>query len=160
MKNVLLLISITLLISKANAQEKQSITAVKLVEIADKADFSILVKLVSVLNYMVLDSSWDEKGVLFYFAKESKTNGNVLACSADTKNKITEFTFNTFISETNIDLKAQLKKLGFNSGGIIKKNSAGILESEDFEKDSLLIATATVENKQGKNFFEFTFIKW
>jgi len=159
MKKVLLVISIALLFSKVNAQEQHSITASKLVEIAEKADFSILVQLVSSLNYMMLDSSRDEKGVLFYFAKEPKSNGNVLACSADLQNKITEFTFNTFISESNNDLKSQLRTLGFKSSGIKKSNTEGLIETEDFEKGSLLVATATVENKHGKNFFEFTFIK-
>ncbi len=159
MKNVLLLISFALIFLKANSQEQQSITATKLVEIAEKADFSILVQLVSSLNYIVLDSSRDEKGMLFYFGKEPKTNGNVLACSSDEQNKITEFTFNTFISEINNDLKSQLKTLGFKSSGIKKNNTEGLIETEDFEKGSLLVATATVENKHGKNFFEFTFIK-
>src|SRR6187402_2890391 len=100
MKNVFLIISLVLLFCQGNAQEKQSITAAKLVEIAEKADLNMLVQFVSSLNYMVLDSSRDEKGVLFYFAKEPNFSGNVLACSADPKNKITELTFNTFLPET------------------------------------------------------------
>lgn len=160
MKNILLKLTIFLFAVKANAQGQQSISAAKLVQIAERSDFIALVKLVSSLNYMVLDSSRDEKGVLFYFAREPKLNGNVLACSADVKNKITELTFNTFVSETSTDFKIQIKKLGFKSSGKGASKSPGVIESEDFKKGSLYVATATVENKQGKNFFEFTFFKW
>lgn len=159
MKKIFFFVAILFFFSKAKAQQVSSISAERLVEIAEQSDFTSLVKLVATLNYLVLDSSRDEKGVLFYFAKEPKQNGNVLACSANAKNSITELTFNTFTMETSVDLKTQLKKLGFKSSGIAKGKISGIIASEDFEKGKLYVATAIVENKQGKNFYEFTFMK-
>ena len=159
MKNISLLIFFLVCFIKINAQEKKEINAGKLIDIVEKGDFTNLVKLVSSLHYIVLDSSKEKDGSLFYYAKEPKIKGSVLACSADSKKKITELTYNTFSKEEWKELKSQLNKIGFKSSGI-HRGKSDVVESEDFEKGEILVATAIRKDKGGDVFYEFTFIKF
>lgn len=160
MKNLFFFLLFSLQFFNANAQDQKKLDAVKLIDIIEKADFAMLVKLVSSLNYIVLDSSKAEDGSLFYFAKEPKIEGNILACSTDKKIKITELTFNTFSKVGWLEMKSQLSKIGFKSSGIHKENRNGIIESEDFENGKIIVITAIRKNKDQNNFYEFTFIKF
>jgi hypothetical protein len=161
MRTILLSFFFTMSFCLANAQEQKEINASKLVEIIEKADFTILKKLTSSLNYYVLDSTTNNDGSFFYFTREPKLHGNTLACSADEKAKIKELTFITFVKEDYNTLKTQLKKLGFVSSGTHKRNGGKIIESEDFEKGKIVAATSMVKStKDGSSEYEFTFFKW
>jgi hypothetical protein len=143
------------------SQESKEITALKMVEITEKADFASLVNLVSSLNYIVLDSSKDKDGSLFYFAKEPKIHGNTVGCSVDAKTRLMQLTLLTYVEENYHELKKQLKSLGFKSSGIHRENpQKDITESEDFEKGKLITATAIRKNKDAPLMYEFTFFKW
>ena len=147
-------------VTNSQSQGNTKIDAVALVDITEKADFACLNKLVSSLNYLVLDSSKSSDGSVFYFTKEPKIHGNTLACSTDSKIKIKELTFMTFIQENYQDFKAQLKQIGFKSSGIHKGNTTKMIESEDFEKGKVVVATAIRKYEDGSVVYEFTFLKW
>ncbi len=131
-----------------------------LVSIIEKGDFEKLQLLVSTLGYKVLDSSKEKNGSLFYFAKEYKFHGNTLACSTNPQLKITELTFMTFDEVVYKEYKIKFKKLGFKSSGIHNGGLPGIIESEDFEKDKILVATATRKKDNEDPLYEFTLLQW
>ena len=159
-KRVLLIIIFFVTAVDSNSQGNNLINAGKLVEITEKGDFASLSKLVSSLNYLVLDSSMSNDGTLFYFTKEPELQGNTLSCNTDDKMKIKLLTFITFREMSYNDLKSQFKKLGFKSQGVHKGNSAEIIESEDFEKGKIIAATAIRKNDDESFVYEFTLLKW
>jgi hypothetical protein len=160
MKKLLILFfcSITL---NSFSQKGKEITAGKLVEIIEKADFISLVKLISSLNYSVLDSSKSKDGSLFYFAKEPKLYGNTLGCSTDAKIRVIQLTLMTYVEGNYSELKKELKSLGFKSSGVHKENpQKDIIESEDFEKGKIVALAAIRKSQEGPLMYEFTFVKW
>ena len=142
------------------AQNQQQVSATSLVEIVDNNNFKQLSGLVSSLGYHVLDSSKDVSGGLFYYAREIKIGGNVLACSVSAKNKIEQLSFHTSMKETSQRLKSDLKKAGFISSGASKQPLDKTTETEDFEKGKILVSTACKINDDGETAYEFTFMKW
>src|SRR5258705_8178953 len=81
MRIFLILIISICIVTKANAQNKKSISISELLKISEKSDFKGLVSLVHQLSYVVLDSSKEEQGSLVYIAREFKTKGNILSCN-------------------------------------------------------------------------------
>ena len=90
MKSSWLFFLLSIAFLQANAQEEKQVDVNKLVEIIDKSDFNSLVKLVSSLHYVVADSSRKKDGSFFFYSKEPKFHGNILACGIDTKSVMIE----------------------------------------------------------------------
>jgi hypothetical protein len=134
-------------------------TPKELINIFESGKFNQLTKLVARLNYVIVDSSVDEKGKLFYKASESKNKKNILTCETDTNSKIRILGFSTFDKNQVDVLRNYLKKINYESSGILKKPSGQIAESEDFTKESFLITYTESRHEFGLK-YEFTFFNF
>jgi len=143
----------------SSAQKKKLPEATTLVAIIKIGDIKQLHNLVLSLQYIMLDSSMNDKQELFYFTKEPTLYGNTLACSTDKKLKITMLTFMTYNEETSNRLKSDFIKLNFKSSGKHKGGLTAITESEDFEKNHVLVATATRVKQDELPLYEFTILQ-
>lgn len=160
MKRVLSLILAFTSLEQSIAQSN-SVNINKLVSLTEKSNFKEFTRFTSQLSYKVLDSTKDKSGSIFYFTKEPVFHGNILACSTDTtRQKISQLTFTTFNKEYYVDFKEQLRKSGFTSSRLNKSAELPIIESQDFEKGKILVATATRKDDNEVTTYEFTFIKW
>jgi hypothetical protein len=160
MKKLLLLISFFVVFAKSKAQNQKKIEVAKLVKVAETSDFPGLVKLVEYLSYWVVDSSKQADGSLIYITSEKKINGNILGCTVNSRYKINHVNFSTYDVNIYVDIKKQIKDLGFKSSGISKGNFSEIVEAEDFEKGKMLIGIAARKDKEDKIEYEFTFMMW
>jgi hypothetical protein len=159
MKKLIVLLLLFSCAEKTSAQATKKITITKLTELSEKSVFTDFVKFTSQLGYIVLDSSKEDNGSIFYFTKEPALHGSTLACSTDPGGKkIYLLTFTTFDKQHHLDLKEQLKKSGFASSGLNKSNRPPIIESQDFEKGKIMVATAIRKDDDGTITYEFTFI--
>jgi hypothetical protein len=155
------LFTLLILISEVRAQDEPKIDATTLVKIIETAGFSGLKKLVGDLNYIVVDSTKNNDGSYFYVAKESKLKGNLIGCYTDKNAKVKELTFTTYDRGIYNDMKTQAKRIGFRSNGHRKgnKNSPELIETEDFEKGKIFIATSIKKFDGGRTQHEFIFFK-
>ena len=161
MNKLVSLFALIILVSEIKAQDKSKIDAATLVKIIETADFSGLRKLVKTLDYIVLDSTKNNDGSCFYIAKEPKLRGNTVGCFTDKNAKIQQLTFSTYDKGIYDDKKIQIKKLGFKSRGFKKgdKGSPELIETEDFEKGKIFIATGIKKFDDGRIEHEFTFFE-
>lgn len=156
------LILFFLIVGGLNESEAQTteVSINKLLQLTQKSnfkDFSIFTKQ---LSYKVIDSSRDKSGPIFYFTMEPVVRGNILGCATDTSGKkISELTFTTVNKQYYIDFKEQLRKSGFTASKLNKSNQLPIIESQDFEKDKILVSTA-MKKDDDLTSYEFTFIKF
>jgi hypothetical protein len=97
---------------------------------------------------------------LIYITSEKKINGNILGCTVNSRYKINHVNFSTYDVNIYVDIKKQIKDLGFKSSGISKGNFSEIVEAEDFEKGKMLIGIAARKDKEDKIEYEFTFMMW
>jgi hypothetical protein len=160
MKKLILIFLLFSSIEEIKAQANGKINIDKLTTLFEKSLFRDFVRFTTQIEYAVLDSSKESNGSIFYFTKEPIFHGSSLACSTDPSgDKIDILTYTTFNNQEYAELKAQLKKLRFISTGLNKSDRLPIVESQDFEKGKILVATATRKDKDGVMTYEFTFIK-
>jgi hypothetical protein len=160
MKKLILIILLFSVVEGIKAQNNKKIDIDKLTKLFEKSVFTDFIKFTSQLEYIVLDSSKDANGSIFYFTKEPILHGSTLACSTDPGGKkIYLLTYTTFNTQDYLDLKTQLKKSGFTSPGLNKSDRLPIIESQDFEKGKIIVATAIRKDNDGTITYEFTFIK-
>lgn len=160
MRVILIITSLFLSAITTWSQGSGSVDMKKLVVLAEKSDFRGLTKLARSYRFIVFDSAVDKDGSVFYYARDPKPDGSVLSCSTDPKLKIQQMTFITYSRDEYLVNKSLLKQMQFKSSGITKKDNDEIKESEDFEKGSLLIATAMNSKQVSTTSYEFLFVKW
>lgn len=161
MKKLILVILLFCCFEGAKAQNNKKVDIVNLYRITEKSVFADFVKYASQLEYIVLDSSKNSNGSIFYYTKEPVFRGSTLACETDPSGKkINILTFTSFNEQHYLDLKEQLKKSGFTASRINKSGKLPLIESQDFEKGDILVGTAIRKDNGSIKNYEFTFIKW
>ncbi|MBA2500837.1 MAG: hypothetical protein H0V30_14020 [Chitinophagaceae bacterium] len=151
---------ILILALQAESQTHNHFDVGKLVRITETSDLNALAILVKKHDHIVFDSSRLEDGSLFYYTREMKVNGNILACSIDVKGKMVALTFSTIDIGTYIDFRNQILGLGFISSGKTKASFTGMLEMEDFTKGKFEIGNGTRQKENGAVEYEFIFVMW
>jgi len=106
----------------------------ELIQITSNADFSRLSRLVHSLHFIVLDSTSEKNGELFYFAKEPIPYGSSLSCSVDHTNKLNILTYRVYSKDEYTRIKTEIVKLGFASSGI-SESVGEFYEPEEFTKE-------------------------
>jgi hypothetical protein len=160
MKKYGLLTVLALMLIYCNAQNENRIEAAKLIQLTQTSDYFAFVKMTQSLQFVVLDSSKDEKGGIFFFTRELKYQGNTLACGTDSKLKISQLSFLTYDKEVYATLKKELNVLGLKS---VSKSNGGfteIVEAEDFEGKGIYVGSSTRKTEDKIFQYEFIFFKW
>lgn len=159
MRSIILFLLFGFCMQPVQAQH-DSITASKLIWFFKSGNINTLSAYVRSNGYNILDSSVNDKGNLFFYSREFKLNGNVIAAGFRKNKTVSELTFITGDKEKYILIKKELLKLGFQSQGLHTGKTGMTSESEDFKKGKLLIGTAVFANPDERLLYEFTLFEF
>jgi hypothetical protein len=158
MKKLIIFAFLFGVIAETEAQSDIKVDMAKLVRLAEVSDFRGFVNYVHSLSFIVKDSSIDENGSLVYITVDKKAKGDILGCHLKQKKFLSLISYSTLDKSAYENSKKKLIDLGFKAGEKSARGLPETIESQDFEKGSILVSATMT--KKSVVIYEFSLIRW